>query len=591
MSASPRYLPKLALSLLLISQTAALAIPAPGLGIFPKVQLTALGEKATAGDAEAAGQIFDRAIATADNIEEVTAKIDVLADIAVKLAEVGETTRSQQLFERTIELSKQSRENFTLHEQEQVWRDLSVKMVQAGFTGQGLQFSKRILTDIVEAEALNNIATVLIAKGQPEVAKTTLVQAVAKAKSITGEYAYESNGSCGNDKFALFAKIAVNLSALSQLEQALQSASNITNCSSANGESGQEYQTWAFMGILTHLANAQQLNQTWQVAQTAPDAEVWSAIAVKSIDLGELELAQSVADKLAADIPTIKTIDSGFAGRKYGIKEYAQRRIAVKFAEAGKFERALQIAKTIYNPTSEEIKSNETLGRFIQPSIQDLTTIDIASQFAKNNQLESGLQLVDGLTEQYSKSAGIIAIAKSLQSIGQTETAEKLLSESLQLPPIPAADDYNNNKSMIDLAGSLASIGKVDRGLEIARSLKNGSYKQDAIAQIATQLASLGQLEQSLKIANTLIGSGWREYILSEIATKFIKLDQPESALKIIQSLSEESKQYISFEIAESFTKQGKTAQALQIAETLTDRGNKSLALANIAAKYLSNKS
>lgn len=585
MSASPRYLPKLALSLLLISsQTVALAIPVPGLGISPKVQLTALG----AGDAEAARQIFDQAIATADNIEEVTAKIDVLADIAVKLAEVGETTRSQELFERTIELSKQSRENFTLPQQEQVWRDLSVKMVQAGFTGQGLQFSKRILTDIVEAEALNNIATVLIAKGQPEVAKTILVQAVAKAKSITGEYAYESNGSCGNDKFALFGAIAVNLSALSQLEQALQSASNISNCSSANGESGQEYQTWAFMGILTHLANAQQLKQTWQVAQTAPDAEVWSAIAVKSIDLGELELAQSVADKLAADIPTIKTIDSGFAGRKYGSKEYAQRRIAVKFAETGKFERALQIAQTIYHPTAEEIKNNEPLGRFIQPSVQDLTIIDIASQLAKNNQLASGLQLVNGLTEQYSKSAGIIAIAKSLQSIGQAETAEKLLSESLQLPPIPAADDDNQNQSIINLAISLATVGKVDRSLEIARSLKNGSYKQDAISQIATQLGSLGQLERSLEIANTLISPGWREYTLSEIATKFIKLEQPEPALKIIQSLPEEAREYISFEIAQSFTKQGKIAEALQIAETLTDRGNKSLALANIAAKSLS---
>lgn len=584
MSALPGYLPKLALSLLLVSsQTSALAIPSPVAGVSPAAQFTALGKKAAGENAEAAG-LFDRAIATADNIAEVSARIYVLADIAVKLAEAGETTRSQQLFERAMELSKQSRENFTLHQQEQVWRDLSVKMVQAGFTGQGLQFSKRILTDLVEAEALNNIAEVLIAKAQPELAKTILVQAVAKAKSITGEYAYESNGSCGNEKFALFSKIAINLSALSQLEQALELASSISNCSSANGESGEEYQTWAFMGILAHLANAQEAKQTWKVAQTAPDEEVWSAIAVKLIDLGELELAQAVADKLVADIPTIKTIDSGFAARKYGSKEYAQRQIAVKFAEAGKFEQALQVAKTIYTPTSEEIKNNENFSRSINPSVQDLTTIDIASQLVKSNQLASGLQLVNGLKEQYTKNIGIIAIAKSLQNIGQTETAEKLLSESWQLPPIPGADDYHQNQLTIDLARSLASVGKVEKALEIAQSLKNDSYKQDAIVQIATQLGSLGELEQSLEIANTL-SSGWKESTLLEIAGQFIKLEQPESALKIIQSLPEESREYILFELANSFTKQGKTAQALQLAETLTEPHHKSLALANIAAK------
>lgn len=556
-------------------------------------RLTVLGtEIAATENTELALQLFDRSVQVTETIEDRATKINTLSAIALKLAEVEQTQRATQLFDRAVQLTKQTDENFTLYAQDPALRDVAIKVAQAGFTERALQLTETIASNYRKAEALNAIAPVLAEKGQLDRAKNILSEALQKARGITGDYVYESNGSCGNDKFDILAKIAGNLSLLSQVQKALEVAQSVTGCSSANGESGEDYQTWAYLGILAHLANAEQVKQTWTSAQTIQNniekAEVWSAIGVKLAALNETNLALSVASNISQQIPSITKIDYGSAMREFGVKEKALRDIAVKLAEVGQFEPAKQVAQTIRELTPEEVAANKYFNGGNKPSVKALTWVEIARQLAKAKQVEPALQIADSIGDGEGKALAIIAIAQQLQKTGQTSQAEKILSQNLQLPEITNAEDYTANQSIGSIAVALGTVGQVDRALQIAQSIKNDTVKQEAIGNIASQLAEVGQLDRALQIANTINNApGFQEDALSKIAIKFVELGQLDRALQVAQSLGDDTKDNILANIADAFAKLGQAEKALQVAQTIANKEMKATAIANIAARLI----
>ncbi len=589
MRSHPSIFCSIALSLLLIPsiKTQAAVVSTPQNVLDPHhpadvaKTLTDLGKMAATGNAALSLQLFNRAVKIAQTIEDTSSKIDVLSTIALKLAQSGQTQKSKELFEQVVQLTKR-RNKDSLYEQDPALRNVVIKIAQAGFTQRALQLTKTISAKYYQAEALNAIAPILAAKGQVEPAKKILLEALQKARGITGDYAYESNGSCSNYKFEVMSKIATNLSSFAQFERALQLAKSIENCSSASGESTQDYQTWAFLGILANSANLAQVKQTWTTAQTVKDAEVWSKIAVKLVELGETNLALSVASKISNEIPSVTKIDSGSALRNFGLKETALSNIAIKLAEVGQFEPALQVAEKIYELTEEEQKENEyPIGRG-RPSTKMLTLVEVSRQLAKAKQIESGLKIANSIGNEEGKAKAIIAIAQELQKMGQGLQAQKFLDQNLRLPEMPQDNDSQANQLIIDIAGALVPAGQVEKALQIAQSFKN--YREEALTQISNQLVEIGQVDRALPIAKTLTFPGLKDQAFNAIASKFIELGQVDRALQVAQLLEDDSKTNMLANIADSFAKLKQTQKALQVAETLTNKELKANAIANIAA-------
>lgn len=596
----PTFTPIAFLLLLMLgANQTKIAVASPSLSIvkinhpvsFAENLITLGKEIAATGDVDIALQMFDRAVQMAETIEDKSSKINALSDIAIKLAEVGQTEKAKQLFDRAVQLTKQRDENFTLYQQEPALRDVAIKVAQAGLIEKALQLTKTISSNYRQAEALNAIAPILAEKGQLEPAKKILSEALQKARGITGDYVYESNGSCGNDKFDILAKIAGNLSLLSQFKQALQVAQSVTGCSSASGESTEDYQTMAYLGILAHLANAEQVKQTWTSAQTMKNdiekAEVWSAIAVKLAAMNETNLALSVAAKISQQIPSITKIDSGSAMREFGVKEKALGDIAIKLAELGQFDAAKQVAQMIRELTPQESAANQEFNSTDRPSIKSLIWVEIAHQLAKAKQVDMALQIAKSIQDREGKALAIIAIAQQLQQTGYPSPADKFFSQNLQLPPIPQGNNFSGNQSIIRIVSALTKAGYIERGLQIANAINDSSSKEEALADIASQLTEIGQVDRALQIANTLTFPGFKERAFSKIASKYVELGQLEPALQAAKNLSDNTKDEILAKIADAFAKLGKTEEALQVSQTIASQEIKASAIANIAARLI----
>lgn len=612
MSSQTTIFPPIALSLMLLlgsggtaSAVATASQATPSRSVTPsQAQLLAdLAVKlATSGNIEQALPLFERAVQVAEAIPNQDSKIKALSAIALKLADVGQTQRSEQLFDRAVQLTKQTSPDFDLYTQGPALRDVIIQIAQAGQSERALQLSKTLSSNVLKAQALNEIAVSLANKGQQQQAKQVLLEALQFAKGITGDYAYESNGSCGNEKFEVLSKIAGNLSLLSQLDTALQVAASVSGCSSAAGESHQDYQAWAYLGILSHLAKVDQVKQTWKSAQTIESpleqALAWSAIALKLVDMGETPLALSVASKLTK-IPASKEYTSEWTQQNFQTKENALRDIAIKLAQKQQFETAMQVVQGMTESPQQASGSTQGIDDlFPRPSIKDVTLGEIAHQLAIAGQVSQAVEMANGIPDPEAKALAVIAIARVLQKTGQQTQAEQLLQD-LSLPPTPTKpNDYQGYQPRSHIATALVTVGQTDRAMQMAQSIQDDLVKESTLTDIATQLADIGQVEPALKLANTLKGEGSRATVFNKVAAKLVELGQLDQAFQIASSLqgspsslqgSERDK--LLADIANQFARSGKRSQALQAAEAIADDEVKAKTIAAIARSLLQGRS
>ena len=571
------------------------ATPAPAVTASQAEVLAVLGfHLATSGNIESSQSLFDRAMQVAEVISDRAAKIRALSTIAFHLAQVSQTARSEQLFNKAVQLTKRTTPEFNLYAQGPALRDVIIQMAQAGQTERALQLTKTLSSHLLKAQALNEIAVSLADRGQWQQAKSILLQALQLSRGITGDYAYESNGFCGNEKFAILSKIAGNLSLLSQLDRALQVAGSVSVCSSAAGQSTQDYQAWAFLGILSHLTKVDSVKQTWTSAQTIQSpleqSIAWSAITVKLIDMGEVPLALSIAQKIAV-IPPVKDSSLEWTLLNFGTKENALRDIAVKLAQKQQFEAAMQVVQgmSASPPISASMQESDL---FPQPSIKDTTLGEMAHQLALAGQVSQALQVANSIPNTEAKALAQIAIARVLQTTKQESQASKLLQD-LALPPTPTTlNDYSASQPISHIATALVTVGQTARALQMAESLPSDLMRETTLTDIAVQLADLGQIESALKLANRLKGEGSRSILSQKVASKLMEVGQLERAFQMVSSIpgspsslegSEKAK--LLAEIADQFAQLGQRLQAIKAAETIEEDELKAKTIAEIATK------
>jgi tetratricopeptide (TPR) repeat protein len=543
-------------------------------------------ELAATDNRQQALQLFDRAVELALALNEPTDKIAVLSDIAAKMTEVGENERASQLLERAVKFVpeddyvglsaiavdiakagktdralqifdravqlyqtfvKQQDPNEDPYYKEESLVSVVANIAKAGQTDRALQVTQTFSSPLRKAEALNEIATNLIDSGKLEEAREPLSQALELANKVNDTiYAYEANGSCANYKFALLSRIGTNLSVLAQLDRALKIATNIYNCYSANGEYKEEYQIWAFTGILSHLANVEQVKQTWSSASAVSDSSIWSAIALKLIEMGETDLALTIAEKIDAEVPSGTEFNYPFFS---GAKEDELINIAFKLAEVGAIDLSEKIVDKIHEPLKKEVKA--------------LIAIPIAAKLDREN---------------------------------KTEEATALFSQSLQLSPIfvdpQVFDDYNSYKTKDirrRIAIELSKIGRVERALAVAKTVNEEYWQRETLAQMALTLAQKGEIEPALEISQTIPdGLYWQKYeALAIIAPKLIELGRIDRGIELAKTSQSEE---IQISVAHKLVKLRKIAEGEQILQSLPDESiNKAKAMADFAVLLIQN--
>jgi tetratricopeptide (TPR) repeat protein len=556
--------------------------------MVPASQQLTLSEAFTALGIQVAGSpnpkpaeaLFARAIQIAEAMPVLTEQTQALLTIASRLRQVNQTSRSQKLVERVMGLTmeyaaKPVKESY---EQDGKQRELAIisgQLAEAGEVDRALQLANtKIPIKLRKGQALNGIAAAIARQGNTKKAQELLNEAVRSVKGDRVDYVYESNGSCGNEKFAVFAEIAKTLSLVSELDQALEVAETLWGCHSASGDSAQQYQAWAYLGILSHLGTVEQLQRTWNSAKRMPQAPnivadpverimTWYGIADKLIDVGEIPLVLSIATQISI---ASKLKDNGgmSINPDYPLQlgQENLQNIALKLAQKQKLEAALQVTQLLADA----------------PARQDIVRREIAGQLARARQLDKALQVAASVADRTMETRSKLAIVQNLQKIGLTTPANALF-ETL----IPALSP--------ETAPELVAIGQSDLALKLLDKLDGKLDKNGRVlAETALQFVELKQLEPALKLADHIKNDEIRHPLLLAIVEQQVKLGQLDQALVLALSLKKSNvwglstkRDQLLASIAMGFGRSGQLAKARQVAEAVSEELAKVALLSDLA--------
>ncbi|MBW4548342.1 MAG: hypothetical protein KME25_28475 [Symplocastrum torsivum CPER-KK1] len=321
------------------------------------------------------------------------------------------------------------------------------------------------------------------------------------------------------------------------------------------------------------------LNQALEIAQRLDNAEYRTltlrGIASHLIQAGQTQLVPQVLElalKSTLAINEAQSRDNAAAMKLSGMLG-----IASQFAEVGQQDRAKELL-------AQSLPKIRTLESKLFPLQKTLNLVETALQYAA---LEQNNLAVEMLVEARS----------SAQAIEEPQT------KSLAIARV--AEGY-------------AEIGNFEMAQQIARSLKNVNYREQAFRGISLAYAKAGYSEQALKLAksmgspNVTFGGIVRHYLqsgqydlaleivqqnnlsdlLSDVAVAYLEAGQPERALAIAQSIETQpdaiyQKDWRLSAIAPGFAKQGNLEQALQVAQSITDKSYKAQALTASVEQYV----
>ncbi len=473
-----------------------------GLSVSNKAGLVAelAFQVAAASQSESAQQLFERALQIAQAIppdefgggEEQ--KIGVLSAIAVQLAKAGQTKRAQEVF---AQAEKLVREKLSIWEQDSELSNIAIKLAEAGLTEKALQVAKTLSQDYLRAEALNGIASQLAEVGELNRAKQILSDALKIAQTISRESGYESNGFCAIYKYQALTAIAQNLALVNEVQTALDITKTVSSCSSASGEGGTRYQQDGLLGIVSYLMKGRELMQTQAVAQTLADQadknRVLYAIAVKLAEVGEAKLAQQTAQSISdAQIKELALLSAASFSVKTPDQEQAQQllsqaqtiattsqsfllgetlsHVAVNLVAVGQTEKALQLA---------QMESNNS---YIPPEVLK----DVAVKLAAIAQFEQALQLVETFKDDRLKGMTLSDVVAQLKDVPSVNRALQI-ANIIEFKDY-SDSDYQKGEMLLNIAKKLAELKQNDLAQQVAQSIKNDSWKAQALATVAAQL-------------------------------------------------------------------------------------------------------
>ncbi|MCC5604103.1 tetratricopeptide repeat protein [Nostoc favosum] len=226
---------------------------------------------------------------------------------------------------------------------------------------------------------------------------------------------------------------------------------------------------------------------------------------------------------------------------------------AVKAAEAGRFNQAIQVTQLL---------DNKAIGYFEN---RDSAIAEVAVEAAQVGLYDQAFQLLSSIDENTDKTG------EALTKIAELATSTKLRSKALPLldQTFELANRIKNVSALAKVASQYTELGQkakseqiLNRCLQLTQSDKYISDQVENIVKIAVSYANIGQQDKAVEILDSSFGAvqliqinNIPKPILSEIAIGYAKLGQKNKPLQIP----------ILFKIAIGYAKIGQKNKALQI--------------------------
>ena len=216
-------------------------------------------------------------------------------------------------------------------------------------------------------------------------------------------------------------------------------------------------------------------------------ARVLADIAGKYADAGQPEKATQILSQALETAKTIKDADS---------KVWVLADIAGKYADAGQFNKALEIAKTFKDADSFiDHQSGWPTGRTIADAVWEAKALaDIAGKYAQAGQFNQALEIAKTFKDADSKTRVLADIAGKYADAGQPEKAAQVLSQAFETA---RTIEYASSKAwaLVDIAGKYADAGQTEKAtqilsqaLETAKTFKDADSKVWVLADIAINI-------------------------------------------------------------------------------------------------------
>ncbi|MGB7444325.1 MAG: hypothetical protein WA919_24930 [Coleofasciculaceae cyanobacterium] len=363
-----------------------------------------------------------------------------------------------------------------------------------------------------QSSTLQELVNRAVSNKQPDIALSVLPSALQTAQSLSSGYSWV--------KTQALVAIANHYITLGQPQQGTKVLSQALQAS--NYLQGEEFKTKA----LTAIA---------QGYQTIGE----SAKAVELLD-------QSLQFAQVAKVPN--------AVRKAWIFQP----IAITYAKAGAFDKALQVARLI--PTEPQLAyyKDEAIG-------------EIANQYAASGQLERALELLKTLKMGETKAKFLTQIAIFYTQAGQNKLAQDTFNQAVFV----AQDEPIERRSWIlsRIIKQYAFAGQLDAALSTIDVIPARQTKAQTLLDIAGQVKDKERasaiINKALLAAEEIADANERESLMTQAIDDLLRTKQFASALKIAQSLSENvGDKYV---ILARIALQAAAAQEFEIALQATD--------------------
>mgnify|MGYP000742916602 CR=1 FL=1 len=257
--------------------------------------------------------------------------------------------------------------------------------------------------------------------------------------------------------------------------------------------------------------------------------------------------------------------------------------IAKKYAEAGQFDQALEVARAIEDPYYRSQALTYIAGKYEEAGIKA----------EASSTLSQSIEAIKTIKDPSSRVSALTEIALTYAKSGMGRKASEILSQALKVAKTEMVDNLvfkSKSRAFANIATKYTEVDQFDRALRVARAIKDPDYKSDALANIAVKYAEAGQFDQALKIVRAIKDCDKKFSALADIACRYAEAGQYDRALEVARTIKDpDYKSDALANIAVKCAQAGMSTQASEIlsqAFELAKTTSELDALTNIAVKY-----
>lgn len=273
--------------------------------------------------------------------------------------------------------------------------------------------------------------------------------------------------------------------------------------------------------IAEQYAAARQYKQVFDIASTKMTDDYHASVALEAIvDNVNVNNSEDEQNLLPEVIRRVEKLSEN---------SRILTKIAVKYAEGGRYDRALQIAESMFDP---EFTFN-----------RDYALQEIALVLIKRGQFDRALKLARR-TDDYFKEECLIEIAGRLIETGQVDKALGLLPEVLR----SLLDGIDENdipgflaERLADVALRYAQAGRKDKAVELlskaftlAKATRKNVERDKALHKVAVSYSVIGLFDQAIEIAQASDYQYSKIEPLAGIGVEMVKAGQDDKVMQVV---------------------------------------------------------